>query len=188
MEEILYQEFLDNIIAATQQNIGNFDLTPIVKLTEKLNNTDSNGRVVIDLFNDSTIGLYSIKEGDQLFVPERNNVVYVYGEISTEGAVMYSDNQDVEYFVGKSGGYKKFADNESIYILHPNGESQLYRSKRSIFERSPKSEIKIYPGSIIFVPKVLDESAPRRMAAQAYVTILGNLGIALASLSAISND
>ena len=42
---------------------------------------------------------------------------------------MYSDNQDVEYFVEKSGGYKKFADNESIYILHPNGESQLYRSK-----------------------------------------------------------
>ena len=188
-KEILYQEFLDNIISSSQQNIGgNFDLTPIVKLTEKLNNTDSNGRVVIDLFNDSTIGLYSIKEGDELFVPERNNVVYVYGEISTEGAVMFSDNQDVEYFVEKSGGYKKFADNESIYILHPNGESQLYRSKRSIFERSPKSEIKLYPGSIIFVPKALDESTPRRLAAQAYVSILGNLGIALASLSAISND
>tara|TARA_B100000768_G_C11276323_1_gene376152 strand:+ start:1224 stop:3044 length:1821 start_codon:yes stop_codon:yes gene_type:complete len=187
-KEILYQIFLDNIIAATQQNIGNFDLTPIVKLTEKLNNTDSNGRVVIDLFNDSTIGLYSVKEGDELFVPERNNVVYVYGEISTEGAVMFSDNQDVEYFVEKSGGYKKFADNESIYILHPNGESQLYRSKRSIFERSPKSEIRIYPGSIIFVPKELDESTPRRLATQAYVSILGNLGIALASLSSISND
>ena len=101
---------------------------------------------------------------------------------------MYSDNQDVEYYVEKAGGYKKFADNESIYILHPNGESQLYRSKRSIFESSPKSEIKIYPGSIIFVPKALDESTPRRLAAQAYVSILGNLGIALASLSAISDD
>jgi len=140
------------------------------------------------LLNDASIDLYNIKEGDELFVPERNNVVYVYGEISSEGAVMYSDNQDVEYFVEKSGGYKKFADNESIYILHPNGESQLYRSKRNIFERSPKSEIKIYPGSIIFVPRALDESAPRRLAAQAYVSILGNLGIALASLSAISDD
>ena len=47
---------------------------------------------------------------------------------------MFSENKDVEYFVEKSGGYKKFADNESIYILHPNGESQLYRSKRNIFE------------------------------------------------------
>ena len=185
-KEILYQEFLDSIIAASQQNIG--DLTPVVKLTEDIKNTSPNGRVVINLLNDASIDLYNIKEGDELFVPERNNVVYVYGEISSEGAVMYSDNQDVEYFVEKSGGYKKFADNESIYILHPNGESQRYRSKRSIFERSPKSEIKIYPGSIIFVPRALDESAPRRLAAQAYVSILGNLGIALASLSAISDD
>ena len=135
-KEILYQEFLDSIIAASQQNLG--DLTPVVKLTEEIKNTAANGRVVINLLNDQSADLYNIKEGDELFVPERNNVVYVYGEISSEGAVMYSDNQDVEYFVEKSGGYKKFADNESIYILHPNGESQLYRSKRSIFERSPQ--------------------------------------------------
>lgn len=188
-KEILYQEFLDNIIAVSQQNIGgSFDLAPIVQLTADLKNIEVNGRVVIDLLNDSSIDLYNIKEGDELFVPERNNVVYVYGETSTEGAVMYSEMQDVEYYVQKSGGYKQFADNESIYILHPNGESQLYKSQRSIFERSPKGEIRVYPGSIIFVPRKLDESAPRRLAAQAYVSILGNLGIALASLSAISDD
>ena len=188
-KEILYQEFLDNIIAVSQQNIGgNFDLTPIVKLTSDLKDTAPNGRVVIDLLNNSSIDRYSVKEGDELFVPEMNNVVYVYGEISSEGAVMFSENQGVEYFVDKSGGYKKFAAAESIYILHPNGESQLYRSKRNIFESRPKNEIKIYPGSIIFVPRALDESAPRRLAAQAYVSILGNLGIALASLSAINDD
>ena len=188
-KEILYQEFLDNIIAVSQQNIGgNIDLSPIVKLTEEIKNTEANGRVVIDLLNDSTIDLYSVKEGDELFVPETNNVVYVYGEISSEGAVMFSENQGVDYFVDKSGGFKKFADRDSIYILHPNGESQLYRSKRNIFENRPKSEMQIYPGSIIFVPRALDDSAPRRLATQAYVSILGNLGIALASLSAINDD
>ena len=187
-KEILYQEFLDNILALSQQNISGFDLTPIIKLTEEIKDTEVNGRVVVDLLNEDTIDLYNIKEGDELFVPERNNVVYVYGETSTEGAVMFSENKSVEYFVDKSGGFKKFADNESIYILHPNGESQLYRSKRNIFETSPKSEMKIYPGSIIFVPRALDDSAPRRLATQAYVSILGNLGIALASLSAINDD
>ena len=187
-KEILYQEFLDNILALSQQNISGFDLTPIIKLTEEIKNTEVNGRVVVDLLNQDTIDLYNIKEGDELFVPERNNVVYVYGETSTEGAVMFSENKSVDYFVDKSGGFKKFADRESIYILHPNGESQLYRSKRSIFESRPKSEVLIYPGSIIFVPRALDESAPRRLATQAYVSILGNLGIALASLSAINDD
>ena len=52
--EILYQEFLDNILAVSQQNISqNFDLTPIVKLTEEIKNIEPNGRVVVDLVNDN---------------------------------------------------------------------------------------------------------------------------------------
>ena len=188
-KDILYQEFLDNIISVSQQNISeNFDLTPIVQLTKEIKDNQSNGRVVIDLQDQETLDLYSVKENDSLYIPETNNVVYVYGETSIEGAVMFSENQTAEYFIKKSGGYKKYADKESIYILHPNGESQLYSSKRNIFESSPQSSTTIYPGSIIFVPRELDEATPRRLAAQAYVSILGNLGIALASLSSINNN
>ena len=187
--DILYQEFLDNIIAVSQQNIGgNFDLTPIVQLTKEIKDSDINGRVIIDLEDEDLINSYSVSESDHLFIPEINNVVYVYGETSSEGAVMYSEDKSVDYFVQKSGGYKRFADKKSIYILYPNGESQLYSTKRNIFESSPKSTISIKPGSIIFVPRELDESTPRRLAAQAYVSILGNLGIALASLSSINNN
>jgi protein involved in polysaccharide export with SLBB domain len=187
--DLLYQEFLDNIIAVSQQNVSeNFDLTPIVQLTKEIKDNDVNGRVVINLEDEDIINSYSIMEGDSLFIPEISNVVYVYGETSSEGAVMYSENKSVNYYVDKSGGFKRFADTKSIYVLHPNGESQLYNSKRNIFESSPKSEISIQPGSIIFVPRELDESTPRRLAAQAYVSILGNLGIALASLSSINNN
>ena len=187
--DILYQEFLDNIIAISQQNIGqNFDLTTIIQLTKEIKDSDINGRVIIDLEDEDLINSYSVKESDHLFIPEINNVVYVYGETSSQGAVMYSEDKSVDYFVQKSGGYKRFADKESIYILYPNGESQLYSIKRNIFESSPKSKISIKPGSIIFVPRELDESTPRRLAAQAYVSILGNLGIALASLSSINNN
>jgi protein involved in polysaccharide export with SLBB domain len=188
-KEVLYEDFLDNIIAISQQNIGDgFDLTPVLKLTKEIKNTESNGRIVIDLLDDNYIDMSNVKEGDELFIPEITNVVYVYGEISAEGAVMFSPNKGVEHFINKSGGYKKFADKKSIYILHPNGESQLFRKNRNIFESSPLSESKIYPGSIIFVPRELDDSTPRRLAAQAYVSILGNLGIALASLSSINNN
>ena len=188
-KDILYEEFLDSIIALSQQNIsGNFDLTPIVGLTKEIKNSQSNGRVVVDLEDEDSLDKYSVKNNDHLFIPETTNVVYVYGEISSEGAVMYSENQGVNYFVEKSGGYKKFYDAESIYVLHPNGESEFYSSKRNIFESSPESSTKIYPGSIIFVPRKLDEATPRRLSAQAYVSILGNLGIALASLSSINNN
>ena len=124
---------------------------------------------------------------DTLVIPEKTNSVYVYGEVSSEGAVEFSPSQDVEYFVQKSGGYKRFADNESIYILHPNGETQRYSKQRNLFANQPQ-ELNLYPGSVIFVPRKIDNSATRRLATQAYVSILGNLGIALASLSALNND
>jgi protein involved in polysaccharide export with SLBB domain len=190
-KQILYEEFLDNIIFISQQNLSeNFDLTPIVRLTSEIKNTDPSGRVVVDLIESQTNPMQQVqvKEGDELIVPEISNNVYVYGEISTEGSVMYLPNQNVEYFVERSGGYKKFADVNSIYILYPNGESVRYERKRNIFESQPQSQIKIYPGSVIFVPRKIDETTSRRLATQAYVSILGNLGIALASLSTINNS
>lgn len=187
-KDLLYQEFLDNIIALSQQNIsGKVDLWPIVSLTEEINKSDPNGRIVVDMLNDEARRSHGIQEGDRLMVPEKTNNVYVYGEVSTEGSVMFEPNQDVSFFINKSGGYKKYADNESIYILHPNGETERYIKKRNIFENQPRSNIEIYPGSIIFVPRKIDNSAARTLAAQAYVTILGNLGLALASLNSISD-
>ncbi len=187
-QDLLYDEFLDNIIALSQLNIGqNFDLTPIIRLTEDIKNTTPSGRIVIDLLNEEPNNSLSIRAGDTLVIPERTNSVFVYGEVSSEGAVSYSSNEGVDYFVEKSGGYKRFADNESIYILHPNGETQKYSRERNIFANQPRN-VKMYPGSVIFVPRKIDNSATRRLATQAYVSILGNLGVALASLSAIDNN
>ncbi len=160
-----------------------------MRLTSQIKNSEAAGRIIVNLEEDVEDSQeVQIKDGDELIIPETTNNVYVYGEISSEGSVMFSPNKTVEYFVNKSGGYKRFADVNSIYILYPNGESVRYESKRNVFESRPRSQVKIYPGSIIFVPRELDESTPRRLAAQAYVSILGNLGIALASLSSINNN
>ena len=188
VKDLLYEEFLDNIIIMSQQNISeNFDLTPIIRLTQEIKNSQPSGRVVVDLEGTSTYSSVNIREGDTLLVPEKTNNVYVYGEVSSEGAVMYSPNEDVEHFISKSGGLKRFADTESIYILHPNGETEKYSKRKNLFANQPQT-INLYPGSIIFVPKKLDNSATRRLATQAYVSILGNLGVALASLSAINDN
>ena len=186
--EMLYDEFLDNIIAMSQMTIGqNADLNPILSLVKELKNAKPNGRIVVDLFNEDNKNSLYIKEGDTILIPEKNNNVYVYGEVSSEGAVMYSANKGVDYFIEKSGGFKKYSDNGSIYILHPNGETSRFSKKRNLFASQPDDTI-VYPGSIIFVPRKLDSSSSNRLATQAYVSILGNLGIALASLSSINNN
>ena len=186
--QLLYELFLGNILSMSEKAAGgDFDFTSIIGLAQELKKSESNGRVVIDLLDEDSLNLNQVKNGDELIIPEKSNVVYIYGEVSSEGAVMFDQNQNLDFFVNKSGGFKRSADLGSIYILHPNGESELYSKKRSIFENSPTNEINIYPGSIIFVPRALDDSTPRRLAAQAYVQILGNLGIALASLASLND-
>lgn len=186
-KQLLYELFLENILSMSEKADENFDLTPLVGLAQELKKSEINGRIVIDLLDEDSLNLNKIKDGDELIIPENNNVVYIYGETSSEGAVMFEQNKDLDFFVDKSGGFKKTADLSSIFILHPNGESELYSKKRNIFESSPQNRIKIYPGSIIFVPRALDKSTSRRIAAQAYVTILGNLGISLASLASLND-
>lgn len=188
-KEVIYRNFLDNIIAVSQQNIGQqSDLTPLISLMREVKRNQTNGRVIIDLLDDNIMNARKIQDGDSLIIPEKTNNIYVFGETSSQGAVGYEPNEDLEYFVDKSGGYKNSADFDSIYILQPNGETIRYSKKRNLFESKPRNSIKIYPGSIIFVPKKIDNATARRMAAQAYVSILGSLGVTLASLSSINNN
>ena len=54
-QELLYQEFLDNIIELSQQNIGGtIDLQPIIGLTQEINDLEPNGRIVVDLLNEDS--------------------------------------------------------------------------------------------------------------------------------------
>lgn len=183
----LYEDLIDNVITMSQKNpTQNFDLTPIIKLIESLKRSEPNGRVVVDMFDESNS--LKIRDGDRLTIPEKPSHVYVYGEVSNEGALSFQQSENLDYYIDKSGGFNQNAAEELIYILQPNGSTQRATIKKSLFQNSPTELVNIYPGSIIYVPRKLDNSASSRLAAQAYVSILGNLGIALASLSSISKD
>lgn len=187
-KDILYVEFIDNIISTSQQNpagTNGTDLKAIIEITKELKNASPNGRIVVDLLNEDSGTKFYIKDKDKLHIPEKPNHVYVFGEVSREGSVLFKE-QNFNYYLNKSGGLKSTADKEAIFVLHPNGNTQRYKLNKNIFASSPQ-EVILYPGSIIFVPRNVDDSVVRTLSAQAYVSILGNLGIALASLSNLNN-
>lgn len=187
-KSVLYDQFIDNIITISQQNpSSDTSSNSIVGLTQELNKTKANGRVVVDLLDENKSSKVFLRNNDKLTIPHKTNHVYVYGETSSEGSVMYSPQEDVDYYISKSGGFKDIADKGAIYVLHPNGITEKYSKNRNLFLNEP-NEVILYPGSIIFVPRKLDDSVGKRLSAQAYVTILGNIGVALASLCAIDNN
>ena len=76
----LHDEFLDNIIALSQLNIGqNFDLTPIVQLTEEIKNAKPSGRIVIDLLSEDSNSFLNIRSGDNLII-QRKQTVFLFME------------------------------------------------------------------------------------------------------------
>ncbi len=184
----LYQEFIDNIITVSQKNPMGSDLTSMVELTENLKDSMPNGRVVIDFLDEKATESLVLKDGDRITIPEKSDHIYIYGEVNYEGALKFDDSEDLDFYINKSGGLKENADEKGIYVLHPNGDSQRASLTKSLFQNAPSDKMILYPGSIIFVPRSIDDSASNRLAAQAYVSILGNIGIALASLSSINNN
>ena len=184
---ILYEKFIDNIISMSQNTpAGITGISPIIDLTESLKNSVPNGRIVIDIVEESS-NVY-ISDGDKLIIPEKPDHIFIYGEVSYEGALNYSSSKSLNDYIDQSGGLKKSADEKAIYILHPNGDTQRSSIRKNLFQNSPDKELALYPGSVIFVPREIDDAASKRLVAQAYVNILGNIGIAMASLASINNN
>jgi polysaccharide export outer membrane protein len=180
----LYNEFLDGLIEVIQISNGGVDIQSLSLLAEEIKNVDPSGRVIIDLLDDSNPLL--IQNGDTIFIPEKINNVYIFGEVNSEGALEYKQGADLDYYISQASGIKKSGNMSSIYIQFPNGKTQQIEKKRNIFASQSKNII-IEPGSVIYVPRKVDDSISSRLTATAYATILGNVSIALASLKSIND-
>jgi len=184
--QVLYEEFVDNLIQLMETGAGNeMDLSSLISLAQDIKNTKPNGRVVINLEDDKNNELY-VRNDDYLFIPEKNNNVFVFGEVTNEGAVLFKEGGDIKHYLDQSAGMKETGDPKSIYVLLPNGNTVRYSLKRNLFVNQAK-DIEIYRGSVIFVPRGINNSATNRLTAQAYATILGNIGVTLASISVLND-
>lgn len=181
----LYDGFIDALLEIVQQGSGEADITTIVTIANEIKNAEPNGRIIIDLEDDLTNSF--VRDGDKVYIPEKNNNVFIFGEVLSEGSLIYQNGADLDFYIDEASGLKDTADNEAIYILYPNGRTKQFSRKRNLFA-SQSQKIKIEPGSVIYVPRAIDNTLSSRLTAQAYASILGNIGLTLASISAINNN
>jgi protein involved in polysaccharide export with SLBB domain len=181
--ERLYDEFIDGLIAVLQRSSSDLDMSSLVALSEQLKDSEPNGRIIIDLMDESSQTF--VKDGDSLVVPERSNNIFIYGEVLSEGALLFKKGADLEFYIGAASGLKEQANTESIFIMYPNGQTKQLSRKRNLFANQSQ-EIVIEAGSIIYVSKKIDDTISSRLTAQAYAAILGNVSLALASINSIN--
>ena len=182
----LYENFIEGLLEFIQKSSnGEADITSLVQISSELKDVEPNGRIIVDLLDESFA--VKVRNLDSLFIPEKTNNIFVYGEVANEGGVLYKNGADLEYYLNEGSGLKSTAEESSIYILYPNGRTKQLNRKRNLFASQPQ-QIDITPGSVIYIPRKIDDALQNRMTAQAYATILGNIGVTLASLSVLNEN
>jgi protein involved in polysaccharide export with SLBB domain len=188
--EKLYESFIDELSNLSSAPGQQAEMTFLAEIINEIKNTKASGRVSAEfnlkkLESDSSLDIL-LQDGDKVTIPEFLDHIYVFGEINTEGTIRYKEGADIKFYIDKKGGYNPYANKKNVYVLHPNGETSLISARRNIFMNQGNNDVTIYPGSVIFVPRKAAR-IPFSVAAQAYASILGNIGISLASVSVLKD-
>ena len=182
---LLYEKFIENIIEMSSQGQSSGEqVLPMIDLFNELRNSPTSGRIIVDFSNQNSENLTLVRDGDKITIPEYINQVYLYGELSSQGAAEFVEGESIDFYLDKVGGLNKFADTESIFIYQPNGESFQYSKNKNVF-KSQSDEVRLYAGTIIYVPRKINNEYLNRLRTQAYASILSSMGVSLASISVL---
>ena len=184
----LIQSFIENSLDNSIL-VGSESFSTLNYFIDELKNSSVSGRINAEfnlskLENDPSLDL-SLSEGDEIIIPEIVDHIYLFGEIANPGTATFDPNNNIIDYIENVGGFTEFADGSNIFVLHPNGVSERLKRK-NVFRDGRKENIEIYRGSIIFVPREIPNTY-RAEILKGYTSILGNLGISLASISVLKD-
>lgn len=128
----------------------------IQKSLATLKTIKAEGRVAIQLADLSTFSGseydFVLEGDDTLVVPKQLNFVSIVGSVYSPSSFHYEPNQTVDYYLKKSGGPTKEADEDYLYILKANGEIVSKAQQNTMFSFSRFSSLTLMPGDTIVVP------------------------------------
>ena len=184
-KERLYTSFIQSLISKSDALFSSESL-PLV--LDELKKTPVSGRVMadfdLDVIEADTSRDTSLEDGDEIIIPELTQQVYIYGEINSPGTIRYQANHGVSEYLTVVGGVLKSGDDNNIFVVHPNGEVEVFNNSRLSFSAARNDDILIFPGSIIYVPRAVSTTSLE--AARIWSPILSAISVSIASLSILN--
>ena len=180
----LENTIVDVITKDTITITSEFTLAPVSNLISKLRNEEPPGRMVVNLdqlaLKSDPVINFLVQNGDKLFIPKRPSSVSIVGEVLNSTTVGFDPDLTVDQYINLAGGLKDTADNDRIFIILPDGKSELV--KKSLFS----SNRTIMPGSTIVISR---DSRPFDAISltQIITPILADLATSAAAIAAISD-
>lgn len=180
----LENTIVDIITKDTIDTITEFTLLPVSKLINKLRSEEPPGRMVVNLdtlaMKTDPVMNFPVQNHDTLYIPKRPSSVSIVGEVLNSATVGFNPQSTVDEYISLAGGLKDTADKDRIFIILPDGKSQLV--KKSFFT----SNKEILPGSTIVISR---DSRPFDAISltQIITPILADLATSAAAIAAISD-
>ncbi len=166
----------------TDQNYSQ-SYAEVQQMLADMANVQPVGRLVIDLPKVMNNKNYDVllEGGDVLYVPTLKNSINVVGQVQVTSSHIYDINLSADDYLAQSGGSKKRADEERIYIISANGSIKMMESGNWF---SSDAGDNLRPGDTIVVP--LDAEYMNNLALWSSVTgIIYNSAVAIAAISGI---
>jgi protein involved in polysaccharide export with SLBB domain len=152
-------------------------------MLSRLQNTESQGRLVIDLnkiLKDAERSDLLVKNQDSLFIPSIPYAVSVSGEVQFPTSHLYNEKMDMNDYLNRSGGYTQNADKDRTFVVKANG-AVMTNGTNGWFGKGSNGR-KISPGDVIVVP--IDVKQTRFLENLTYSTqIIYQLAVAAAAVN-----
>jgi polysaccharide export outer membrane protein len=116
-----------------------------------------------------------VQNGDHVWVPRKENMVFISGCVKFPGAYAFKPHQKKDYYIDLAGGFAERADKSNIAIVTPYIEAYLSKS----------SSAEIEGGDFIAVPVKTQYKFYDKVIAPTISTILSAGGFLIAILSLV---
>ncbi|MFY8095274.1 MAG: SLBB domain-containing protein [Niveispirillum sp.] len=122
-----------------------------------------------------------LQPGDRVHIPKRPLTVTVSGEVLAPASLLFDPEKEAQDYLREAGGLTRFADDDRIFVIQPNGAAQPLESGWLDHEVAA-----VLPGSMIVVPRDAEpfEWLPLT---QSITTILSQIAFSAAAIAAISD-
>lgn len=116
----------------------------ILNFIERAKQIEPKGQVVIS--EEDGINAIVLQEEDTIYIPTKDNIVLVQGEVAIPGAFTYIKGARMQRYIEMAGDLSKRADKSRLIVIAANGRAEKFRYS---------SSAKIEAGdSILVLPKV----------------------------------
>ena len=96
----------------------------VLNFIERAKQVEPKGQVVIN--RDTNLSNIFLEDGDTIYIPKKNNMIIVQGEVMLPGAQTYVAGMSFNQYIDSCGGFTFRANEEKILVIKKNGQIDTY--------------------------------------------------------------